>query len=91
MAQLMRIELLILDDDRDPLEVAELIKVGFPEESMKVEIRHFDHRVPYKKAWYTVAEVCDMCGDLVDLRDDPIFRKHNEVNYERHIALGTLG
>lgn len=77
----------LLDDDADPLDVSEQIKAGFPEESLRVEIKHFDHKIPNKQAWRTIAEICDMCGDLVNVRDDPIFRKHNEENYQRHVEL----
>ena len=83
----LRISMILLDDDADPVNVAEQIKAGFPEESLRVEIKHFDHKIPYKQAWRTVAEVCDVCGDLVDIRADPIFKEHNEKNYQRHVEI----
>jgi hypothetical protein len=84
---MLRIELLMLDDDADPFEVSQLIKAGFPEDSMRVEIRGFAHHVPHKQAWRLVAEVCDTCGDLVNMREDPLFNEHNNTNYERHVEI----
>ena len=34
-----------------------------------------------------VAESCDVCGDWVDMTEDPIFAKHNCQQHARHLAI----
>lgn len=81
--KMVRIEIYVRDEV-DPHEFARRIYDNWPKEV--AELSAFALRIPFKKAWHVIEEVCDTCGDLVDQTEGG-FKKHNEDNYERHVRI----
>jgi len=78
----------VIPDEVDPFDLASGLdrKTAFGDEDI-AQLMTVDYKIPFKRAWHTVVIECDTCGDLVDQRTDPLFRKHNDENYERHVEI----